>query len=213
MSIFNFLKFNELTYNFYLKITFLFILLIFSVYLLFLEYTLADKLEKNNKENFELTAEANSNPAFGLEEEQNIKKGGRINKTMQDILFKYVPGVIAYYTFIESRQGRGKQIDNSNQPAPLSTSTQRVGGQANTLQSQQECVYTSNLTQEEILTLFKEKRVFLLGNNKILIEDIKDDINNSVLLEKAEKFIYQVKVKTMAEKVAAIFKEQEKKEN
>jgi hypothetical protein len=213
MNIFNLLTVKELTFNFYLKLTFLFIFLIFTVYLLFLEFT---QYEIRNKEKFEQTAETNTNPAFGLLPEQDIKKGGRVNKTVQDILFKYVPGIIAYYTFLQSRQERRKDISNSDQLSPLGTGISRKG-QENLIpgfasQQQQECVYTSNLTSEEIVKLLKDKKVYLLANNKIMLEDIKDDINNSELLERTEKILCQAKIQTMAEKIATIFKEQAMKE-
>ena len=80
--------FNNLSIIILFKLFFLFLLIILTIYLFYQEYNIIEQSNLENRDFIESSA------------------AGR--KTIRDLLFFYVPGILAYYTFFKNDDRKQK---------------------------------------------------------------------------------------------------------
>lgn len=178
---------NFLTFNF--KFTFILILIFITIYLLCLEFILI---------------EARENEALSSNERTN-----NLNNTIKDILFKYVPGAIAYYTFIDSvtasnsKQRGGytnsKSYENTNPPIGAAATQEGV------IQDTEGFRRASNATTGQLLSEPVARDLKMLVMDRNMFSNIQKEINNSIILAQEEKVKAEAMVGKLVESSSVIY--------
>jgi hypothetical protein len=159
------------SFIFLIKITFIFILVLIAFYLFYLECALIEAQNKNYKPDLELS------------------RSNKVNKFIQDLILKYIPGALSYYTFVH---GLKEKQDKKNQ----------IKDNTDTRISDQK-------SEEK----FKGNDMYVLLKDESKLKDITNEIKNNPLLNEMEKVLAQAKTTNMAEFVQNMIQSQKMRNN
>jgi hypothetical protein len=176
-----------LSFTFYLKLTLILILFLITIYLLYIEYYLIQAEDKNYY---------SSHNRGDFYENKNY-----INKLIRDILFKYVPGGLAYYTFWHNLEEKNKN-DKSTRPL------------LEEKRSPEEPSQKNNLWTNKLLQNLKDNEIFVIIRDKTIGNNITKDIHNSPLsdsVKRSGKIFAEDKAASMCENIKNILLFQKKR--
>jgi hypothetical protein len=122
-----------------------------------------------------------------------------INKVIRDIIFKYVPGGLAYYTFWQNLDDKNK---NGNNTRPLPEEE---------FIAPEESSQNNNLYTNKLLQNLKDNDIFVIIRDKTIGNNITKDIRSTPLLDSVEKLIAEGKAASMCENIQNILKYQKKR--
>jgi len=165
---------NTVSFTLIVKLTFIFLLLFLSIYLLYLEYTLIEKQVPGLAKAQEVLSNIQSRAKLIFNKGEfpnNTEKGSNINRVIRDVIFKYVPGAITYYTFAEKFTKNPESNSKFNRES-LNTKDSTSGTSLN------EQVFPDTLSNKSIKELTK------IQYQKSMIEE---DLRKSPMLNDIEK--------------------------